>query len=101
MSLQRWVEAIQLMGSRQSQRAIRESLKEKCLLQKRKVYGEYLINGEKVWKEIIQNDFMCRQFAREHGMNSILDVESFLFSRESIIGYKTGKGLYGRFHYRR
>ena len=93
MSLQYWVEAIRLMGSTQSKIAIRERLKEKCLLQKKKVYGQYLIDVEKVWTEIIQKDSMCCQFAKEHDMDSILDVQSFMFSRESIIGYKIGKGM--------
>lgn len=101
MNLQAWVESVKLMGSRQSKTAIRESIKERCLVQKKMVCGTYLIDGEKVWREIILNDIQCCQYVKENRIDSPLDIESLWFSHESILGYRTGRGMYRRFHSKR
>ena len=98
MNLTSWVEAIKLLGSKQTKAELSYKIKSCCLEQPPKNrYGEYRIDGEKIWAYIVMQD----PSIQKDRIHDALDIESLYHSYLDRAGHRYGKHIYSRYHVKR
>ncbi len=76
MNLAEWTYAVKFVGSKKSKNQITKIIKEECLMSKDKVYGIYLIDGNKVWNKLIKDDPDCQSVIEDKKIHDVLSLES-------------------------
>lgn len=91
LSLTNWVYVIKtLLRSELTASEIREAILNDCLFTSDLFWGEYQVDGEKVYKMIICKDANCRKRCEELRISNVFEVLSYY----EQVKYKQMRGTY-------
>jgi hypothetical protein len=96
MNLEEWVYAVKYAGSKKSKYNIRKIIKEQCLFSNKKIYGAYQIDGDKVWKLLIENDENCKSVIHSKNVHNYIDLESYIDQVKYRSFWSDNKRAYGK-----
>ena len=96
MNLEEWTCAVKIAGSKKSKYLISKIIKEECLFTKKKLYGAYQIDGNKVWDILIQADPDCQKVIEEKKIYDAISLESKIEELKYHSFWSDNKYAYGR-----
>ena len=98
ISLTAWIYIIKtLLNSKLTRNRIREIILDKCLYSRKKVYGAYQVDPQKVWSYLIITDKSCYPKMEKLHIDSVYDIISYYEETE----YKKMRYTYPRKHHKK